>query len=241
MKRIRFLDGSGSVRTGEWTDGDLYFGGQTYTTDEVEILPPSVPEKIVGTARNYVDHAEEAEKDVPEEPSFFFKTPNTLSGHGDTVPIPSGVRVDYEGELAVVVKDQCRNVSRDAALDHVEGFTCANDVSIRGHGWIKGKSFDNSCPIGPYLVPPAELDEDASLEVRVNGEIKQQAAVSQMVFSVETLVSEVTSFLTLEPGDVILTGTPSGISPLDDGDVVEIEIEGVGTLEHDVRTSDSIL
>ncbi|SFR43267.1 fumarylacetoacetate hydrolase family protein [Halogeometricum limi] len=244
MHRVRFRDPAGSVRDGHWHDDHVSFAGETYSFDEVDILPPCEPTKIVCIGRNYAEHADEMENEVPDRPLLFLKAPNALASHGGTVPLPAGKeRVDWEAELAVVVGAQARNVAEDDAMDYVAGFTCMNDVSNRDdqnreQNWVRGKAFDNSAPLGPVLATPDEVPEDASIELRVNGETKQSSSRDYMMFSVPELIAEITTYLTLEPGDVISTGTPAGVGALSDGDHVEIEVEGVGVLEHDVRAAE---
>jgi len=157
------------------------------------------------------------------------------------VTLPEGKeRVDWEAELAVVIGEQCRNVDADEAMDVVAGYTCLNDISNRDdqdteQNWVRGKAFDNAAPMGPVVATPDEVPDEASIELRVNGETKQASAIDQFIFSVPELIAEITTHLTLEAGDVISTGTPAGVGPLSDGDHVAVEIEGIGTLEHDVR------
>ncbi|NHN49731.1 fumarylacetoacetate hydrolase family protein [Halostella sp. JP-L12] len=241
MKRVRFRDPAGSVRTGEWTDDGVAFGGQTYDRDEVDVLPPSEPTKIVCIGRNYAKHAEERDEEVPDRPLLFLKPPNALAGHGDTVTLPAGKEtVEHEAELAVVVGEQCRNVAEEEAEDVIAGYTCFDDVSNRDdqrreQNWVRGKAFDNAAPMGPVLATPDEVPDDASVELRVNGETRQDSSIEHLIFSIPELIAEITTYMTLEPGDVIATGTPEGVGPVEDGDRVEVEIEGVGTLDHGVR------
>jgi 2-keto-4-pentenoate hydratase/2-oxohepta-3-ene-1,7-dioic acid hydratase in catechol pathway len=237
---VRFRDPAGSIRTGTWTDEGVAFGDRHYARDAVEILPPTDPSKIVCVGLNYADHAAEGGSDVPDRPLLFFKTPNAVSAHGDTVTLPAGKeRVDFEAELGVVIDRQCRNVNREGAMDVVAGFTAVNDLSNRDdqdkeQNWVRGKSFDNAAPMGPAVAPPDAVPEDAAVELRLNGETKQSGSRSQLVFPVRELIAEITRYLTLEPGDIIATGTPAGVGPLSDGDTVEIDIEGIPTLRHDV-------
>ena len=241
MSTVRFRDPAGSVRRGEWYGDAVSFGGQTYDLDAVEVLPPCDPTKIVCIGRNYAEHAEEFGNDVPDRPLLFLKPPNTLSGHGDTVTLPAGKeRIDHEAEIAVVIDEPARNVGAADAMEYVAGFTCLNDLSNRDdqreeQNWIRGKAFDNAAPIGPAIAPPEDVPADAAIELRVNGEVRQSSTREHFIFSIPELIEEITTYLTLEPGDVISTGTPSGVGPLSDGDTVEVELEGVGTLEHDVR------
>ncbi|MDR9431153.1 MAG: fumarylacetoacetate hydrolase family protein [Natronomonas sp.] len=236
MQRVRFRDPAGSTRTGEWVDGHVEFASQRFDVDSVSILPPTEPSKIVCVGLNYQLHAEETDSELPDRPLLFLKAPNTLAGHGDTIELPENKeRIDYEAELGVVIGEQCRNVSRGDADDVIAGYTCVNDLSNRDdqrveQNWVRGKSFDNSAPVGPVLAPPDALPDDASIELRQNGEVKQSSTIEDMIFSVPEIIEAITELMTLEPGDVIATGTPSGIGPISDGDTLEVEIEGVGTL-----------
>ena len=241
MARIRFKDPSGSTRIGSANgNGQVEAAGRIYDWNNVDILPPADPTKIVCVGRNYAKHADERGSEVPDRPLLFLKGPNAVAGHGDQIPLPKGKeKVDYEAELAVVISEQCRNVSEKEALDYVEGYTCFNDVSNRDDqdrekNWIRGKAFDNSAPMGPVLASPDALPDNADICLRVNGEVKQDSSLEHLIFSIPELIAEITALLTLEPGDVIATGTPAGVGPLNDGDVVEVEIGGVGTLEHSV-------
>ncbi|GCF12616.1 2-hydroxyhepta-2,4-diene-1,7-dioate isomerase [Haloarcula mannanilytica] len=255
MKRVRFRDTAGNVRGGRWTveDGEpvvtaaagpygrIAFGDESYDPDEVDILPPCEPTKVVCIGRNYADHAEEMDSDLPDRPMLFLKAPNAVASHGKHLTLPSGKeRIDYEAELGVVIGEQCRNVSESGAMDVVAGYTCVNDISNRDdqeieQNWVRGKAFDNACPIGPLVATPEHVPEDASIELRLNGETKQSSSREHLIFSVPELIAEITSYMTLEPGDVIATGTPEGVGPMEDGDEVEIEIEGIGTLKHSVK------
>ncbi|THE65651.1 FAA hydrolase family protein [Salinadaptatus halalkaliphilus] len=243
MKYVRFRDPAGSIRRGEYDDGTVHFGNQRYSleSDAIDVLPPSEPSKVVCIGRNYADHADEMGSDVPDRPLLFLKPPNALASHGDTVTAPAGKdRIDYEAELGVVIGRQCRHVPEADAMDVVEGFTCVNDISNRDdqrqeQNWIRGKAFDGAAPMGPVVATPEEIPADASVRSRVNGELRQDGSREQLIFSIPELIAEITTYLTLEPGDVIATGTPEGVGPLEDGDEVEIEVEGVGTLEHSVR------
>jgi 2-keto-4-pentenoate hydratase/2-oxohepta-3-ene-1,7-dioic acid hydratase in catechol pathway len=255
MKRVRFRDSAGNVRGGRWTveDGEpvvtaaagpygrIAFGDEHYAPDEVDVLPPCEPTKVVCVGRNFADHADEHDADVPDRPMLFLKGPNTIASHDDTVTLlPDVERLEYEAELGVVIGEQCKNVSQAGAMYVVAGFTCVNDISNRDdqekeQNWVRGKAFDNACPIGPVVATPEHVPEDATIECRVNGETKQSGNREDMIFSVPELIEEITHYMTLVPGDVIATGTPAGVGPMETGDAIEIEIEGVGTLEHGVR------
>jgi 2-keto-4-pentenoate hydratase/2-oxohepta-3-ene-1,7-dioic acid hydratase in catechol pathway len=245
MRQVRFRDPAGTVRTGEWLDGNesgegVRFADRRYTIDEVDVLAPCEPTKIVCIGRNYADHAAERGSDVPERPLLFLKGSNTVSSHGTTVTLPGGKEViEHEAELAVVIGKQCKAVPEREAMDVVRGFACGNDLSNRDdqrveQNWIRGKAFDNAAPLGPAVVPPEDVPADAAIRLRVNGEKRQHGSRADMIFSVPELIAEITTYMTLEPGDVILTGTPEGVGPLADGDEIDIEIDGIGTLSHSV-------
>jgi 2-keto-4-pentenoate hydratase/2-oxohepta-3-ene-1,7-dioic acid hydratase in catechol pathway len=240
MRWARFIDHTGSTGFGEWTDDGIENGGRIYTESEVHILSPTDPSKIVCVGLNYADHAAEAGMDIPDRPLLFLKPPNAVAGHGDSVPRLKGKeRIDYEAELGVVIDRQCRNVPEERAMDVVAGYTCVNDVSNRDdqeieQNWIRGKAFDTSAPIGPVVATPDEVPADARIRMRINGETKQDSSREGFIFSVPELIAEITEYITLEPGDIISTGTPYGIGPVEAGDVMEVEIEGVGTLRNEV-------
>jgi len=241
MPTVRFRDPAGSVRVGAWTDDGVSAAGATYPLDAVTVLAPTEPTKLVCIGRNYAAHADELGNDVPERPLLFLKPPNAVSHHGATVTLPAGKeRIDQEGELAVVIGRQCRHVAAEDAMDVVAGYTAALDFSNRDdqnkeQNWVRGKAFDNASPFGPAVVEADAVADDATIECRVNGETCQSASIAELIFPVPELVAEITRYLTLEPGDVILTGTPAGVAPLTDGDSVEVTIDGIPTLAVDVR------
>ena len=243
MRYVRFRDPAGAVRKGTWYDNGekIQFGDKGYSAAEVDLLPPCEPSKIVCVGLNYADHAEELGKEPPDRPRLFFKPPNAVAGYESTVTLPSGKdHLEYEAELAAVVGRQCRDVSEDKAMDVVEGFTCMNDLSNRDdqaieQNYVRAKGFDGAAPLGPVVATPDEVPDDAFIRTRLNGERKQDGSLDNLIFSVPKIIAEITSYITLEAGDVIATGTPKGVGPLSDGDEVEIEIEGVGTLRHAVR------
>lgn len=205
------------------------------------LLPPCSPSKIVCVGRNYQEHAKEMGVEVPSEPTIFLKPPTSLIAAGDDIVYPRLTqRLDYEGELGVVIGRRARHVKSSDAADYILGYTPVNDVTARDlqrkdGQWTRGKGFDTFCPVGPYIVPRDEVDL-ARLHVRtfVDGEKKQDAAISEMIFSVNAIIEFVSAFMTLEPGDLIATGTPSGVGPLQSGSKVRVEIEGVGALENTV-------
>lgn len=203
------------------------------------LLPPVRPSKIVCVGRNYADHAKELGNEAPSEPILFLKPPSAILAPGGTIVRPAASQlVHHEAELAIVVGRESKDVKAADWRGHVRGFACANDVTARDLQrkdvqFTRGKSFDTFCPIGPCI--ETELDPaDLRVVARVNGEVRQDGRTSQMIFSCGVLFEFITGIMTLLPGDVILTGTPAGVGTLEAGDVVEIEIEGIGVLRNDV-------
>jgi len=207
------------------------------------------PGKIVCVGLNYRDHAAEGGQDLPKAPLLFAKWPNTLIGDGDPVVLPpESTQVDYEAELGVVIGAKAKRVSERDALDHVAGYICVNDVSARDlqfadGQWTRGKSPDTFCPVGPRLVPREEIADPQALAIRclVNGKALQDSSTAQMIFSVAEIIAYTSQIITLEPGDLIATGTPAGVGVfrdpkvlLQDGDEVAVEIEGLGTLTNPI-------
>lgn len=241
MTRIRFVDPSGAVRTGSYDGDTVSFGSAEYDFEEVDVLPPAEPSKIVCTGLNYGDHLDERDDPRPERPRLFVKTPNTVAGHGDTIRLPPNKDlIEYEGELAVVIGQQCRHVPADEALDVVAGYTCCDDLSNRDdqlprQNNVRAKCFDGALPLGPVLAPPSDVPSDATLRTRVDGEVRQETTLDRMLFDVPAILEAVTVTMTLEPGDVVTTGTPGGVANLEDGEHVSVEIEGIGTLTHAVE------
>jgi 2-keto-4-pentenoate hydratase/2-oxohepta-3-ene-1,7-dioic acid hydratase in catechol pathway len=212
------------------------------------------PAKIICVGLNYRDHAAEQGLAFPDEPILFAKFANTLCGPGDSIVLPpESSHVDAEAELTVVIGQRARRVSRDEALSIVAGYTCGNDVSARDlqkkdGQWLRGKGFDTFCPLGPTLVLQSKLGDGSGLTItqRLNGEVLQQSTTSQLIFDVPALVSFASTVFTLEPGDLILTGTPGGVGVFRDppvaltpGDEVEVEIEGIGTLRNPIVAASS--
>jgi len=245
MQWGRFRDASGRIRIGEWADRRFTCGERTFAADAVTVLPPTDPSKIVCVGLNYANHAKEAGKEIPERPFLFLKPPNAVAAHGDAVPVlEGGKRIDYEAELGVVIGRQCRNVPESRAAEVIAGYTCLNDVSNRDdqereQNWVRGKAFDTSAPIGPAVATPDEVPTDARIRLRINGETKQDSSRSEFVFSIPELIAETTRYATLESGDIISTGTPHGIGPVEPGDTMAVEIEGIGTLRNEVTDSES--
>jgi len=209
--------------------------GETLPEVEARFSCPVAPPKIFGIGKNYRAHASEMGGAVPTEPLVFAKATSSLAGPGDTVVLPpESTRVDYEGELGVVIGSRCRRVPVERALEHVFGLTVVCDVTARDlqtkdGQWTRAKSFDTFCPTGPVVVTgldPGALD----LRLTVNGAVRQHASTADMVFGVAELVAHLSSFVTLQPGDLIATGTPEGVGPLAPGDDVEVTIESIGTL-----------
>ena len=215
--------------------------GETVALGDVLLLAPVLPSKLVCVGKNYAAHAAEFGMQVPEEPLLFLKPSTAVIGPGDPIRLlPISRRVDFEGELAVVIGRLARGVRTEDAFRYILGYTCANDVTLRDlqktdDQWARAKGFDGSAPIGPWI--ETDLDpNDVIVRTRLNGEIRQQASTSDMVFGVATLLEYITTFMTLLPGDVLLTGTPEGVGALTDGDVVEVEVDGVGVLRNEVRS-----
>lgn len=207
---------------------------------QVRQLPPVVPGKILCIGRNYVAHAQEHNAEVPEVPLLFLKPPSSVIGPGGVIQLPpQSQQVEHEAELVVVIGRRGRWVSPDEALDFVMGYTVGNDVTARDlqrrdGQWTRAKGFDTFCPLGPWI--ETEFDPaDAMITCTVNGEMRQMASTRDMVFDVRQLIAYCSSVMTLEPGDVIFTGTPAGVSPLRAGDEVEVSIEGIGRLSNPVR------
>ena len=198
------------------------------------------PSKIVCIGLNYAKHAVEFGNPIPEEPLVFLKPPSALIGPGEAIVLPAGAgQVDYEGEIGVRIGRTARRVSRERAWEYVDGLLALNDVTARelqraDGQWSRAKGFDTFCPVGP-VTPLAEVKLDQlSVTTRVNGEVRQQSSADDMVFDIPALIAHISGIMTLEPGDLVATGTPSGVGPLAAGDVVEVEVGGVGSLSNPV-------
>ena len=213
--------------------------GEEVHMDEVRLLAPVLPSKVVCVGKNYASHAAEFGGSVPEEPILFLKPSTAVIGPNEPIQLlPISRRIDYEGELAVVIGRLARRVRAEDASRYILGFTCANDVTLRtlqktDQQWTRAKGFDGSCPLGPWIETTVD-PIDVAIETRLNGEVVQHATTADMVFGVGTLIEFITTFMTLLPGDVILTGTPEGVGKITHGDVVEVEVAGVGTLSNPV-------
>lgn len=211
------------------------------TPDGARLLPPCWPTKIVCVGRNYAEHARELGNEVPAEPLIFLKPPSSLSGNRDPIVYPRiSQNVHFEGELGVVIGKRARHLRAEDALHYVRGYTCLNDVTARDIQrkdvqFTRGKGFDTFCAVGPWMVPAAEFDlASARVTTRVDGEVKQDAPLTDMIFPVPAILAFVTQFMTLEPGDLIATGTPPGVGPMLPGQTVEVEISGIGVLSNPV-------
>jgi 2-keto-4-pentenoate hydratase/2-oxohepta-3-ene-1,7-dioic acid hydratase in catechol pathway len=224
--------------------GEVTLTGQRWALADVRLLSPILPSKVIGVGRNYADHAAEHGADVPKEPLLFLKPSTSIIGQHDAIRLPTqSKQVEHEAELAVVIGvTGARRVDRSDAERAIFGYTVANDVTARdlqrGDGqWTRAKGFDSFCPLGPWITTGIDVGD---LEVRceVNDEVRQLGRTKDMVFDVPTLVSYVSHVMTLLPGDVILTGTPAGVSPIVDGDTVTVSVQGIGTLSNRVVAID---
>src|SRR5579859_3407368 len=223
---------------------DIKLTGLRFPLDDVRLLAPILPSKVICIGKNYADHVAEMGGDPPPEPVIFLKPSTAVCGPGDPVARPArlSARVDYEGELAVVIGRLCRQVPPERVAEVIFGYTCANDVTARDlqardGQWTRAKGFDTFCPLGPWIetgVDPADLE----LTTRLNGEVRQRSRTSLLLHDVPALVAYVSDVMTLLPGDVLLTGTPAGVGPMDKGDEVSVSIEGIGTLTNPVTDRD---
>lgn len=246
MRRVRFA-ADGTLHVGEFRDGRLYDrAGRPHDPEAVVWLPPVVPTKVVGLALNFADHAEELGLRSPEEPALFFKPLSSLVGHRAAVRYPAGVEyMHYEVELAVVIGRTCSRVRASDAEDVIRGYTICNDVTVRDfvrnfyRPPVRAKGYDTFGPVGPCVVE-GEIADPHALEMRayVNGELRQRGTTARMLRRIPELVEYISSFMTLEPDDLILTGTPKGISHVRPGDVMRLEIDGIGALENPVVADD---
>jgi len=203
--------------------------------DEVKILPPVIPSKIIAVGLNYKDHAKELGMKLPEEPIIFIKTPNTVIGHMDQIIYPEmSKQVDYEAELAIIVKNNIKNIEEDMVEANILGYTCLNDITARDlqkkdGQWTRAKCFDTFAPIGPFFTKDINPDK-VKIKLYLNGELKQDSNTSNFIFKTKKLVSFISKIMTINRGDIITTGTPAGIGPVKKGDKVEVEIENIGRL-----------
>ena len=241
MKIIRYSLNPKTPSTASDSDPDVRHGSLDALPAGARLLPPCAPTKIVCVGRNYAEHAKELGNEVPPEPLIFLKPPSSLIASGDAIVYPKiSQRVDFEGELGVVIGKRARRVAAADARDYILGYTIVNDVTARDLQrkdvqFTRGKSFDSFCPVGPCIVPKEQADF-SSFHIRtlVNGDLKQNGSVTDMLFSVDSIIAYVTTFMTLEAGDLIATGTPPGVGPIAPGSKVTIEITGIGALENAV-------
>lgn len=236
---VRFAGTDGAPHEGILDGADIVADGTRTAASSVRLLAPCAPTKIVCVGRNYADHARELGSTPPAEPLLFFKPPSAVIGPGDDIVYPKqSKRVDYEGELAAVIGRRCRDVTPERASEYVRGFTIFNDVTARDlqrtdDQWARAKGFDTFAAIGPCVVDgidPSRL----RIRTTLNGEVKQDAPTSLMLVDVWSLIAFASAAFTLEPGDVLATGTPSGVGPMQPGDEVAVEIEGIGRLTNRV-------
>jgi 2-keto-4-pentenoate hydratase/2-oxohepta-3-ene-1,7-dioic acid hydratase in catechol pathway len=227
-----------AVVTGDPLYTPIQFTGERVPLDDARLLAPVIPRsKVLGIGRNYAEHAVELGNEVPPEPLVFLKPNTSVVGPGDPVVLPAASqRVDYEGELAVVIGRVCRDVPVERAGEVILGYTCANDVTARDlqkadGQWWRAKGYDSFCPLGPYLATGID-PSDLRVTTRLDGRTVQDGRTSQMIYDIPSLVAFVTSAMTLLPGDVLLTGTPAGVGPMGPGNRVEVEVEGIGVLHN---------
>jgi 2-keto-4-pentenoate hydratase/2-oxohepta-3-ene-1,7-dioic acid hydratase in catechol pathway len=225
-------------------EADLKLTGARLGLSDVRLLAPILPTKVIGIGKNYADHAREMGGEPPAEPAVFLKPSTAVCGPGDPIarPVQLSERVDFEGELAVVIGRLCREVPPERADEVIFGYTCANDVTARDlqardGQWTRAKGFDTFCPLGPWI--RTDLDPaDLALTTRLNGDVRQQTRTSLLLHDVRSLIVYVSQIMTLLPGDVLLTGTPAGIGPMASGDEVSVSVEGIGTLRNPVTDRD---
>ena len=240
MRYVRFSTQSEIKKGILISDTEISCDNKIYPLKEVKLLAPCVPKKVIAIGLNYADHAREMKMELPEEPTVFLKANSSVIGPEESIVYPKmSSQVDYEAELAIVIKDRIKNVSAEEAEQHILGYTCANDVTARDlqkkdGQWIRAKSFDTFCPLGPWI--ETELDtSNLKIQLLLNGEVKQSSSTKELIFSPSAIVSFLSQIMTLEAEDVILTGTPSGIGPMQRGDKVEVAIEGIGVLCNNIK------
>ena len=240
-KLVRYTMSQQCPPTAPDSNSDVHHGSFEHLPDGARLLPPCSPTKIVCIGRNYVDHAKELGNEVPSEPLIFLKPPSSLIAHGDAIVYPPiSQNVHFEGELGVVIGKQAKHVNRENAMEFVAGYTCLNDVTARDIQrkdvqFTRGKGFDTFCAVGPHLIPRDEVQlNNLRVITRLDGEVKQDGVITDMIFPLDAIIAFVTACMTLEPGDLIATGTPSGVGPMKPGQTVEVEIPGVGLLQNPI-------
>lgn len=240
MHLVRFAHPtSGSPTAGRMIDSTVHAHDESFAIEDIKLLAPCTPTKIVCVGRNYVDHAKELGNEVPEQPLLFLKPPSAVIGPGEAIILPSSELIHYEAELAIVIGQRCKNVAAADAASVILGYTCMNDVSDRiaqqwEKNWVRAKAFDASAPLGPAIVTSDDATDPFHVTLRLNGEIRQDGSTADLFFSIPTLIETISAIMTLEPGDVIATGTPAGVGELHSGDIVEVAIDGIGTLRNPV-------
>ena len=255
MRIIRFKDTKDQIQTGWIFDdqvglihgdifGEFHREATSMTLNDINLLSPVTPSKIICLGRNYAAHAKEHGAEVPKVPLIFMKPPSAIIAHEEDIILPpQSNQVEHEAELAIVIGKRGRWITAEEANDHIFGYTIANDVTARDlqrtdNQWTRAKGFDTFCPLGPWI--ETQMNPlDALITCRVNGEMRQMGSTRDMVFDIPQIVAFISSVMTLLPGDIILTGTPAGVSPLQPGDIVEVSIEGIGTLRNTVRKNES--
>lgn len=244
-KAYGLLEGSKIIEITDAPYNKFEKTGEVYDIASVRLVAPSDPRVIMCAGTNYMDHIREAiekmhvETKIPEHPLIFSKAPNTIADPEQGILYPETVeRVDFEGELGVIIGKRCKKATKETAKDYIAGYTCVNDVSARDMQWddgqwTRGKGLDTFCPFGPIVTD--EIDPaNASIQTRVNGVTLQDGNTRDMIFDVPALIEYISEYITLEPGDVIATGTPCGVGPVKPGDVIEVEIKGIGVLRNPV-------
>lgn len=218
---------------------EFEYDGKTHSLNEVRILPPCQPSKLVCLGLNYHPHAQEFNQQLPSTPLLFLKPSTSIIGPEEAVVLPKNrIRVDYEAELGIVIGKKAKDVSQEKAREYVLGYTCVNDVTERqvqkdDGQWTRAKGFDTFAPIGPWIETEI-VPDDLKIETYLNGEVRQSARTSELIFGIDKLISFISGVMTLLPGDIISTGTPGGIGQMNAGDIVEIRIENIGTLRNPV-------
>lgn len=250
MKYLRFLQ-NGNIRYGllekgntiREVGGDIFNNHKNtenvFSLSEITFLPPCVPTKIIAVGLNYFDHANEVQMKISDEPLIFMKPPSTLIAHNDNIIYPKmSKQLDYEAELAVIIKNRIKNIEPEDVFENILGYTCFNDVTARDlqkkdEQWTRAKSFDTFAPIGPFISTGLNPD-NLQIKLYKNGQLMQNSSTNNMIFKVDKIISFISKIMTLFPGDIIATGTPSGVGKLEEGDIVEVEIEGIGVLKNNV-------
>ena len=241
MHLVRFVHPTSHLSmAGKMIGASIQAGDETFSLEEIRLLAPCIPTKIICVGRNYADHAKELGNEVPKRPLLFLKPPSAVIGPAESIILPDSEQVHYEAELAVVIGKRCKNVIASDAGDVILGYTCMNDVSDRvaqqwETNWVRAKAFDTSAPLGPVILPHAEASQPFHITLRLNGEIRQEGSTSDLYFSIPVLIETISAIMTLEPGDVIATGTPAGVGNLNSGDIVEVSIGGIGVLRNTVQ------